>query len=188
VNDYYRVAKPFLGEFNSYSKRRELVKRFSWAIPNDEAIAAIAALPRIVEIGAGTGYWASLIQAAGGDIIAYDLAHQRENPWGHNVEHFPIQWGGVSKLRTPECRDRQTLFLCWPPYGEPMAFQSLRSFKGQWVAYVGEGGWGCTGDEKFHLLLAKKWELTQEVRIPQWYGIHDSLMIYKRRVGINKEV
>lgn len=184
-NPYRVAAQEWLSGDNivsSHSRRSELVKRFSWAIPNTEAVRAIAALPRIVEIGAGTGYWASLIRSEGGDIIAYDLAHQRENPWGHNVEHFPIRWGGVSKLRTPECRDRETLFLCWPPYGEPMAFQALRSFKGQWVVYVGEDTWGCTGDEKFHRRLGQKWDHMQEIAIPQWSGIHDSVNIYRRKV------
>jgi protein-L-isoaspartate O-methyltransferase len=43
-------------------------------VPNEEAIRQIAVLSPIVEVGAGLGYWASLIAKAGADIVAYDNA------------------------------------------------------------------------------------------------------------------
>lgn len=43
-----------------------------FAVPSQEALDVIAALGPIIEVGAGTGYWAALLQHAGADIIAYD--------------------------------------------------------------------------------------------------------------------
>ena len=42
--------------------RHNLVVRYSWAIPDDGAIQKIKDLGRsVIEIGAGTGYWGSLM-------------------------------------------------------------------------------------------------------------------------------
>ena len=56
----------------SIEARAGLVRRYGLAIPTDEAIAACVARSPLVEIGAGLGYWASLIAQQGGDIAAYD--------------------------------------------------------------------------------------------------------------------
>jgi hypothetical protein len=44
-----------------------------FAIPNYAAIQAIRECGKIVQMGAGTGYWAGLLQQAGVDIVTYDL-------------------------------------------------------------------------------------------------------------------
>ena len=59
-------------DVNTFRHREMIKDRFSWAIPNEEALDAIAAVGPIVEIGAGTGYWAWLLQKRGVDVVAYD--------------------------------------------------------------------------------------------------------------------
>jgi hypothetical protein len=73
----------------------------------------------------------------------------------------------------------RTLVL-WPPYDNPMAALALKLYGGATVAYVGEDGWGCTGDGAFHDLLWSHWETVRVIDIPQWEGLHDRLRIYRR--------
>lgn len=157
------------------SNRHELVERYSWAVPNVEAIYVLVQLSPIVEIGAGTGYWARLIHDAGGDIVAYDNMVWKKQ---HHGRWFPVQYGGPGKVRSHPDR---TLFLCWPPYAKPMAWQALRNYKGARVVYVGEDSSGCTGCDKFHNLLDREWREQQTVQLPQWWGIYDRMKIYARR-------
>ena len=49
-----------------------LQQSVSFAIPNEVAIAAIAAHAPLVEVGAGTGYWSAVLQRRGVDILAFD--------------------------------------------------------------------------------------------------------------------
>lgn len=61
---------------NSGPTRHNLVKRYSWAIPSPETIGWIVEKlqgRKVVEIGAGTGYWAWLLLQSGVDVNAYDL-------------------------------------------------------------------------------------------------------------------
>jgi hypothetical protein len=160
------------------SRRREFTAKYSWAIPNDEAIAAIVACGPVVEIGAGSGYWAKLISDAGGDIIAFD--ESGKHGYDFDEQWFPVQFGSVEKAA--EHSDR-ALMLCWPNYDSPFAMDCLQAYTGDTVIYIGEGGWGCTADDDFHAELedSGKWELQEDdVDIPQWAGIHDNLWIYKR--------
>jgi hypothetical protein len=61
-----------------------------------------------------------------------------------------------------------------------MASRALAAFRGEYVAYVGEGDGGCTADDRFHRVLAERWSEVETVPIPQWYGLHDRLEIYRR--------
>ncbi len=72
------------------------------------------------------------------DIDAHDQPQTRKAMTGTKLHHiFPtkVHIGG------PECAKQhsdRTLFLCWPPTDDPMAYDSLMSYYGDRVVYVGE--------------------------------------------------
>lgn len=172
LDKYNAIVKNHENEyttFNEFSSRRELTKKYAWAIPNREAVEIIASYSPIVEIGGGTGYWAWLIEQAGGDIITYDI----DPPESQFIE---VREGDQSIASKHTDR---SLMLCWPPYGSGMAYSSLCEYSGSTLIYIGEGMEGCTGDKKFHRKL-EKWDLEKTVSIPQWNGLHDRLYVYKR--------
>lgn len=160
--------------------REFLVRRYAWAIPNDPALDAVAALSPIVEVGAGSGYWAKLLRDRGAHVTPYDLdPYPLFNKYITRA-YVPISKGNAaSALR--HGRENWTLFLCWPPYQSPMAEQSLALHRGEHVAYIGEGPWGCTGTERFYELLEARYEVVETVEIPRWVGMHDELEIWRRK-------
>jgi len=164
----------------AYDKRDELVRKYAWAVPSPEAIAAIAALSPIIEIGAGTGYWAKLIQDAGADIVAYDYAPPLggENAYRHKQQWFDVQSGGTNSV---EAHPDRTLFLCWPPYSDPMAEDALAGYEGRTVVYIGEGHGGCNATDAFFDALDADWTCDCTLEIPQWDGIRDYLTIWRRK-------
>jgi hypothetical protein len=50
-----------------------LARLYAFAVPNKEVLREISKHAPIVEMGAGTGYWASQIKNLGVDIVAYDV-------------------------------------------------------------------------------------------------------------------
>ena len=166
-------------------KRDPLVREFAWAVPSDEAIAAIAELSPIIEVGAGTGYWAMLLQQAGADVLAFDIAppDKSSNSYRHTKTWFPVQQGDASVAALHPDR---TLMLCWPNYSDSFAFDCLSAYQGDRLVFIGEGNGGCTGSEEFFVLLAAEWTLQSEVMLPQWAGIHDYLSIYHRTKTLSK--
>lgn len=190
-----------------FVKRSELVRQYSWAIPTEGALKAIRDFSPcgVVEMGAGTGYWASLLDQVGCDVIAYDQRASSKEDADHQYlaaidPYYPVEYGTAELTGMHPTR---TLFLCWPPYGDPMAYHALMSYLasgGERLAYVGEGWGGCTGDDMFHGLLGgsscyihdykwegdysctcveKKMKMIDLIEIPQWDGIHDHLCLYE---------
>ncbi|MBZ9715322.1 class I SAM-dependent methyltransferase [Deinococcus multiflagellatus] len=151
--------------------REVLVRLYSWAVPDDAALITIAAQGPVVEIGAGNGYWASLLRQRGVTVHAYDRA-----PWVNL--HTEVL---VGEARRAADHPEATLLLCWPPYVLPMAAQALAAYQGDTVVYIGEGQGGCTADDAFHAQLAAQWRLVVEQEIPRWDGWHDHLWVYQRQ-------
>ncbi len=175
-----QLLNPYLDLFNSVreqslelqlSIRKKLIWAYSWAIPNDEAVFALRELSPLIEVGAGTGYWAWLLRQAGADVIAVDKNPQAPPHWTSIVD------GDSSRSREYPNR---TLFLCWPSYQDPMAFDALRSYAGSHVAYVGEMR-GRTADEDFHRYLTEAFMLEREIEIPVWPGYRDCLYVFRRK-------
>lgn len=162
--------------------RHELVTKYAWAVPSVNVIHALSVNhKRIVEIGAGTGYWAWMLKQAGVDVVAYDKhppSRRKLNNWGHHVKTYhPIRKGNHKAALIHSDR---TLMLCWPPYDNDMAFNCLINYSGNKLIFIGENDGGCTANEKFFDLLRQYWNLVNEYDIPQWDGIHDSVYEYVR--------
>jgi hypothetical protein len=181
---------------------------YAYATPSPDALAVLAKYAPLVEMGAGTGYWASLLAARGVDVMAFDVCppslHQSseaedDGPFAHlhkkkkpsneptqNADHGQVRTftsvakGGPETLTSDEATHERTLFLCSPPPLDDMARQSLRCFKGDHVVYVGE--WqGDTADRAFENELVKRFVNVEEVELPNWGNSAYSLTVWKRK-------
>jgi hypothetical protein len=163
-----------------------MCKRYSWAVPTPEIIESLAQFSPLVEVGAGRGYWASLIQEVGGEIDCFDENPpdiSETNPWcpphdGWDRTFIKIHQAGPEIAAVyPEA----TLFLCWPPYNTPMAYDCLRQYEGQRLVFVGEGDGGCCGDDAFWKLLDSEWNAVLTYDIPNWWSIRDYVSVWERK-------
>lgn len=179
VESYGRFAS---GEYAHLPATRDtLVSSYAWAIPSPTDLALIDVHldgRGVVEIGAGTGYWAWQLSQLGIDVAAYDIA-PRGNRQCHNINYHPVAEGGPEKAA--EHPDR-ALMLCWPPYAKAMAHEALTAFTGDMLIYIGEGHGGCTADDAFHEALEADWEAVAGSGADHinFFGIHSRLIIYRR--------
>jgi hypothetical protein len=158
-----------IGEYAfSFKLRRKLVYKYSFPIPNKEAVDCLNRYGPIVEMGAARGYWKSLVQC---EHTAFDKK-VKSTTWA------PVQTGEPPILKNFKT---STLFLGWPPLNDMMAHDSLGHWKGSTLIYIGESVNGCTANGQFFRLLERLgFENAETVYIPQWFGIHDNLIVYKR--------
>ena len=156
--------------------RKALTLRYSWAIPSPEVLDRIVELTGnagLVEAGAGTGYWASLLDARGVDVLAFDACPpgtgDRMRSSFHATQRrtwHPVIECDVDSMPWNDLAER-TLFLCWPPYAESMGADALTAFAaagGRDVIYIGEGDGGCTGDDVMWSVLegSAVWDASDE--------------------------
>ena len=140
-----------------------LQRTFSYAIPSDEILKQIVTLaPRIVEMGAGTGYWSAMLSRNGADVIAYD-AHpgvEQDNVYVGKQMYYPVKEGIDSTVFGEDNSDivERALLLVWPnnpdhvdnahvnleaesilpPIWDIDCLQRYYELGGQTVIYVGE--------------------------------------------------
>lgn len=173
---FRRLPRPAVPDLSALQARHDMVVEFAWAVPNDAALTALAALSPLVEIGAGSGYWAALLRDRGATVHAYDVTVGAGNNWGHTKTWTTVLVGDDAKIdEHQDC----TLFLCWPA-GGPMAAAAVRRYRGDCLVYVGEPRGGATGTPEFFDELDTNWIESQRIAIPNWDGIEDAVHVYRR--------
>ena len=187
--------------------RVEFIARYGFAVCTDAALRAIADVsPRgVVEIGAGTGYWARLLHNRGVDVVAFDVAppSRRQNKWfAGTTTWFPVELADETIVSR---HLERTLLMVWPTRDQVWPADAAELFYavgGTTFVFVGEGPGGRTGDDRFHAILGHLdrcygcahgvvdhaciigtpvlWRPITEVPLPNWPGTSDTLRIYTR--------
>jgi hypothetical protein len=167
--------------------RYDLTHKYSWAVPNAEALATIAEEGPIIEAGAGSGYWSHLLRQTGADVVAFDKhgSNVAENYYHSNAK---MAWTDVVRgtEETVAQYPERSLFMSFPPHGKPFAKNVLDNYSGKRFAFVGELGCGsCTGDQAFHDALETAWQEVKTVSIPNWECasgyLWDALHVFERK-------
>ena len=165
-------------------RRREMAALFSWAIPSGPALEMLGRYGPLVDGGAGTGYWAALLAAAGADVVAFDLAPPSgavANPYHPGRR---TAWHGVQPLSTIDAVRRnpdRTLLMVWPPHGDDESgYRAVRAYRGHVLLLVGEGADGATGSVRLHRELELNWRPIATVAIPRWPSLSDRLVVFGR--------
>ena len=172
-------TKPYYNDmtnFMTHIYRRQFCDHISWAIPSRDAISSIADFvgqDKVLEIGAGLGLWARLLENKGIDIKATTTYNSN-----HTYSLTPKTWTEVEVLEATKAiekyQERTCLFICW---GSFTSNNPLEYFKGNKLIVVGEESGGCTyaidnGELGF--------KLVDKVEIPVWVGLHDNISFYIR--------
>ena len=176
------------------------IEKYAWAIPSPEAIQLVTRLAnshslRVLEMGAGKGYWASLLSAQGVEVRPYDL-HVPDETW------CPV--GPVGSLDDVQevvsgVGENAVLMLCYPDDGEdpdvnaeaPMSYAALEVFEGEYVVHVGElvgvgagyarpGCWGRTTSAMSQMYLAERFHCVASLGLPSWPTSNDCISVWKR--------
>jgi hypothetical protein len=102
-------------------------------LPEPHLLDVVKRYSPLVELGAGRGYWAYLLNLVGADVIAYDRAPldgALENRYHPDVRPWAEVYAGDSSVLT-RCSKR-SLFLCRPPRFSNL-WQALDFYKGDHV-------------------------------------------------------
>ncbi len=205
LDEYHRVMANGTGVDDT---REQLIQTYGFGIPTAEAIQAIRrwSPAGVVEIGAGTGYWAHLLHQREIDVVAFDVepAPSSQSAWFAGTRPWhPVHRGDHGHAGHHPAR---TLLIVWPTKNETWAAEALQLYHvagGECFVYVGEGPGGRTGDDVFHARLGELtacaqcrygsmtspcicsvdalWQRAEDISLPHWPHCDDNLHIYIRR-------
>lgn len=173
-----------------------LQQMYAYAVPSPETIEWVrdaVGQHRLIEVGAGRGYWAARLASVGVSVAAFD-SHPPDIK--SNVSFpgvgtkIPSTWYEVKHAATlleasPD-NSNTVLLLCWPPGWEnAMASDALSQFEesgGQRLVYIGEPLGGKTGNSAFFSALAARWKLESvDSQYARWWNLNDCAQIWVRR-------
>lgn len=167
------------------SRRDYFINNYGWSVPVQSAITKLKGFVgdnTVLSVGSGYGLWSKLLQDAGINVVATTLAPEEGDVQMPRKDH---SFTDVENLSHSDAINKypqaNVLMMSWPPYSDPMAYESLKNFRGNKLIYIGEGYGGCTGCDDFHNLLENKWKDVGVLDIPQWQGIHDDLRLFVRQ-------
>ncbi|CAL6411101.1 unnamed protein product [Bathycoccus prasinos] len=157
--------------------RRWSTYLYAYATPT---VAALKALKRVgeknewLEIGAGKGVWARAMRRFGIHITATDAMPEDGNDY-HLIEQESSNERNISivqKMTHLEAIKKYNhrangLLVCYCPPDSNMASTSLRAFKGEYVAVIGEDVMN-TGDVEMFRILNERFKVLKRVYLPQW--------------------
>ena len=173
--------------FDCWNHRQIIIKTHSFSIPTEESLDKIKLYHPLLEVGAGTGYWAYEMRKKTIDVIATDISPEPLS----NQYKFSKTWTPVEALSAIDAVRKypdRTLFVSWPTLGESWITEALKEYKGEYFVFAGEGDGGCTADDAFFDLLEKEWVVKEYISLLCWPGIHDSMSIFQRNIESSKEV
>jgi hypothetical protein len=158
-----------------------LTKRYSWAIPSPgdiDWLRDVLGHRGLVEIGAGSGYWAWQARQAGIDVIAYEPVDSSANAYTDGTEYSPVlREGHAAARRHPD----RALMLCWPAHNEPWAASTLHAYTGDLFIYIGQPQGGHCADDTFFQLLGRTWiPIGSSTRHISWRHANSTMTAYRR--------
>jgi hypothetical protein len=189
-------------EDNRLQIRDHLSRKYAFGVPGNDALDCLARYGPLVEIGAGTGYWARCLRERGVDIFAYDVIGDAWRSWSVHPSWrrfdaaAPVRlWLGRTRSARSLCSGRRSSKAGRKSFGamlsEPSccagrirgAFDeaSLLAYPGEHVALLGEPGEEGPGSEGFQARLRRSWWRIEAVPVPRWHSSKDRLFVYARR-------
>ena len=176
------LDKRLMGDF---ARRGYFTKNYGWSVPSKKAINELKAFignDEVLEVASGYGMWAKLMQDAGIKVRATDLV---KSPHFKVYNPSKKAFTDIEDLSHGDALEKysshKVLMMSWPPYDCSLAYETIRSFKGNKLIFVGESKGGCTANDDFFKELNKNWKFIKDIDIPQWAGIHDYLFLYVRK-------
>jgi hypothetical protein len=157
-----------------------------WALPSREALQAIAdtmdmhCINTVVDCGCGHALWPALLDqwTPITKFTAWDIPRRNPRHVAAGLAPFMPVTTDASCLSDPK---PDCLSFIWPTYAAPWAARLLETEQPEFVLYIGEGGGGCTADDRFHELLDSGYDEIVCCDIPTWPGIHDRVFMYQKK-------
>ena len=193
-NPYLEAVRPYVarghgywsgrprGVINGFMKRDQMVRRYAFTVPDDDALQVIAkhSPDGLIDPLAGTGYWGSLLSQMGVKVKLTDYALPGEGNEYHQDRFAAIECMDAVDAVTIY-NDYDTLLLSWVPNGDDIGERVLAKFSGSTVITIGENRGGCCGTDGMFFMLAKDWTLVESQVPLQWYGLHDVIEVFRRK-------
>lgn len=178
------IQKELHQDWDLWDLRKATINKSAWFIadtPTLDKIANFLRGKRVLEIAAGTGYFALQMRHRG--VSDYRAIDSRESYYNADDINYGVEVVSFYALSLKELARYDVIVITWPPYDSKLAYDIAKAMrKGQTLIYQGEL-WGCTGSDEYHRYLDKYFLRTdaifnEEHETPSWRIVKDRWHTY----------
>lgn len=169
--------KARLQEMMSHSMLRQAwVEEFGFAIPCAELLDALAKVGRVIDVGAGSGYFTKLMRNRGIDVTGSDPGCDAH---GFAVGRYDPQLLRIGAKTAVRRFPDATVFCSWPTYRAVWFHQMLRTMAvGQRLIVIREE---CCAEPRAWGYLEACFSEDATIAIPQFNFMHDYAGVYTKQ-------
>jgi hypothetical protein len=159
-------------------------KTWAYALPTQKALDTImlySGKKGFLEVAAGIGYWASLLEEMHADIIATDIKDKERDKFFKGDHEYTevIKMDALTAIQ--EYRDR-TLIMVYPHSDDDWPIEVLQVYTGEYLILV--YGDGCISDQLGEILW-DFWDAVVELSVTHWPIIPAQMTVYQRKPPLN---
>ena len=172
--------------YTTTHKERSAYTKYNFALLTHEFLLSIKdmvvdlEITKVVELGVGAGWLSFWLEKYG--ITVLDSIDNMSGSWEWIKSPIKIKkQSAISYVQKhPEI---QLFILCWP-FMDNVATRIWKAMiPNQYLLYIGEGGGGCTANDRFFEATKSNeeednWNLRQSFR--SFWGIHDYPLVFKK--------
>ena len=163
----------------------EALGQYPEYVPTDAAIELLVEYSPLLEVGAGRGYWAHVINENGGDCIPTDLHPEEDGPADHpaTITHeLPdggldghAVWAEVQEFDAVDAIEAypdRPVVMCHPSGSTRWTERVLNAIDDQPLIYIGEWFPGADAHPLFFKRLAETWSWADSFPVYDWASMH----------------
>jgi len=151
-------------------RKNFVASKWCCAVPSPEVLRLIATYSPLIEVGAGSGYWADQLHRLGANIIALD------NGLDYKPKYFDVNLDLNFDLYS-----ERTLLLIWPSDGLNWAYDLLAKLKWNKIIYIGEWRNGHMATSDFFDKIESDFSIHNVIQMHRYPGWKDSCYIFENK-------
>lgn len=148
-------------------------------------LADIIGNKTVLSVCSGLGALEKCLKDCSVNIIATDLFLCMQDNY---IFEDRMSWMDIEKIDAVDAiskygKDINYLLLSWSPYRNTIDYDCLMKLRetnpNARIICITEEYGGCVGSDQFYEEAEEVVDSINQITIPQWYGIHDGLYVYK---------
>ena len=183
--EFYEILRGRDWDVTLMRNRKYMQEKYAYTLPTQEALDTIVKYKDkegFLEVAAGRGYWASLLQAMGNNVIATDNLTEFTKYFSNNDRYTTVL--DLDALEATEQYPHHTLIIMYPPNESTWPIDVIGKYQGEYIILV--AGDGCATDDLWGIFDAA-WDQVEYISLTHWPLFPSDMYVYRRKPTLDVE-
>ena len=144
------------------SKKEQLVSKYGWVVPNSEIVSVLREEDQILEVGAGNGYLANVVNTE--SAIVYPTDKYPPSKTWTNIHELGLQDIVRDEGSVPTTK---IILTAWPPADSTLDVEIVQELEPSVLYYIGDLNSKVTGSADMENVMSA-YSITEQIPVNGW--------------------